>query len=131
MIFTVKAQIPGFESIKEVEVEKIDEFFVRLVSKSDSTTFTLINPFMIRNYDFEIPEYFRALLDINEKTNVLILNIMIIATPIETSTVNFIAPLIFNTDNGTVAQVLLDSGKYPDFALMDSISNYLNKEEVE
>ena len=128
MIFTVKAQIPGFESIKEVEVEKIDEFFVRVISKSDATTFTTINPFMIRNYDFEIPEYFRALLDINEKTNILILNIMIIATPIETSTVNFIAPLIFNTDNGTVAQVLLDSGKYPDFALMDSISNYLNKE---
>ena len=128
MIFTVKTPIPGFETIKEVEVEKIDEFFVKLISKSDSTTFTLINPFMIRNYDFEIPEYFRALLDINEKTNVLILNIMIIATPIETSTINFIAPLIFNTDNGTVAQVLLDSGKYPDFALMDSISNYLNKE---
>jgi len=131
MIFTVKTPIPGFESIKEVEVEKIDEFFVRLVSKSDSTTFTLMNPFMIRNYDFEIPEYFRALLEINEKTNVLILNIMIIATPIETSTINFIAPLIFNTDNGTVAQVLLDSGKYPDFALMDSISNYLNKEKTE
>jgi len=130
MIFTVKTPIPGFESIKEVEVEKIDEFFVRLVSKSDSTTFTLMNPFMIRNYDFEIPEYFRALLEINEKTNVLILNIMIIATPIETSTINFIAPLIFNTDNGTVAQVLLDSGKHPDFALMDSISNYLNKEEA-
>lgn len=128
MIFTVKAQIPGFESIKEVEVEKIDDFFVRVISKSDTTTFTTINPFMIRNYDFEIPEYFRALLDINEKTNILILNIMIIATPIETSTINFIAPLIFNTDNGTVAQVLLDSGKYTDFALMESISNYLNKE---
>ena len=131
MIFTVKAQIPGFESIKEVEVEKIDEFFVRVISKSDTTTFTTINPFMIRNYDFEIPEYFKSLLEINEKTNVLILNIMIIATPIETSTINFIAPLIFNTDNGTVAQVLLDSGKYTDFALMDSISNYLNKEETE
>jgi len=131
MIFTVKAPMPGFESIKEVGVEKIDEFFVKVISKSDTTTFTTINPFMLRNYDFEIPEYFRALLDINEKTNVLILNIMIIATPIETSTINFIAPLIFNTDNGTVAQVLLDSGKYPDFALMDSISNYLNKEESE
>ncbi len=131
MIFTVKAPIPGFETIKEVEVEKIDEFFVRLLSKSDTTTFTLINPFMIRNYDFEIPEYFRALLSIDEKTNILILNIMIVATPIETSTINFIAPLIFNTDNGTVAQVLLDSGKYPDFALMESISNYLKKEEKE
>lgn len=128
MVFTVKAPIPGFESIKEVEVEKIDDFFVRVVSKSDATTFTTINPFMIRNYAFDVPEYFKSLLNIDEKTNILILNIMIIATPIESSTINFIAPLIFNTDNGTVAQVLLDAGKYPDFGLMDSISNYMNKD---
>ena len=131
MVFTVKAPIPGFEFIKEVEVEKIDEFFVKLISKSDTTTFTLINPFMIRNYTFDIPEYFKLLLGINEKTNILILNIMIIATPIESSTINFIAPLIFNTDNGHVAQVLLDAGKYPDFGLMESISQFLNKEETE
>ena len=62
---------------------KIDEFFLKLISKSDETTFTLINPFMIREYDFEIPEYFRALLDIKDDTNILVLNIMIIATPIE------------------------------------------------
>lgn len=129
MIFTVKAQIPGFDTIKEVEVEKIDDFFVKVISKSDTTTFTTINPFMIRNYAFDIPEYFKTLLGIDEKTNILILNIMITATPIESSTVNFIAPLIFNTDNGTVAQVLLDSNKYPHFGLMESISNYLNKEE--
>lgn len=128
MVFNVKAPIPGFEVIKEVEVEKIDEFFVKLISKSDTTTFTLINPFMIRNYNFKVPEYFRSLLDIKDDTNILILNIMIIATPIESSTINFIAPLIFNTDNGTVAQVLLDSGLYPDFGLMESVSNYLNKE---
>ncbi len=131
MVFNVKAPIPGFEVIKEVEVEKIDDFFVKLVSKSDTTTFTLINPFMIRNYDFKVPEYFRSLLDIKDDTNILILNIMIIATPIESSTINFIAPLIFNTDNGTVAQVLLDAALYPDFGLMESISNYLNKETTE
>ena len=131
MVFNVKAPIPGFEVIKEVEVEKIDDFFVKLVSKSDTTTFTLINPFMIRNYDFKVPEYFRSLLDIKDDTNILILNIMIIATPIESSTINFIAPLIFNTDNGTVAQVLLDAALYPDFGLMESISNYLYKETTE
>lgn len=129
MVFNVKAPIPGFEIIKEVELEKIDEFFVKLISKSDTTTFTLINPFMIKNYEFKVPEYFKSLLDIKEDTNILILNIMIIATPIETSTINFIAPLIFNTDNGTVAQVLLDANLYPDFGLMESVSNFLNKEE--
>lgn len=131
MVFNVKAPIPGFEVIKEVEVEKIDDFFVKLISKSDTTTFTLINPFMIRNYDFKVPEYFKSLLDIKDDTNILILNIMIIATPIESSTINFIAPLIFNTDNGTVAQVLLDAAQYPDFGLMESVANYLNKEEKE
>lgn len=129
MIFSVKAPIFGFESIKEVELEKFDEFFVKFISKSDTTTFTLINPFMLRSYDFEIPEYFRALLDINEKSNILILNIMIIATPIETSTINFIAPLVFNVDNQSLAQVVLDATKYPKFGLMESISNYLNKEK--
>ncbi len=101
MIFTVKAPIPGFETIKEVELEKIDEFFIKLISKSDETTFTLLNPFMIRAYQFDIPEYFKSLLDVNENSSLAILNIMIIATPIETSTINFIAPLIFNTDYST------------------------------
>ena len=131
MIFSVKAPIPGFEAIKEVELEKIDEFFIKFISKSDATTFTLINPLMLRSYEFEIPEYFRTLLEINEKSNILILNIMIIATPIETSTINFIAPLVFNVDTKSVAQVILDANQYPKFGLMESISTYLNKEKSE
>ena len=131
MIFSVKAPIPGFETIKEVELEKIDEFFVKFISKSDPTTFTLINPFMLRPYAFEIPEYFRTLLDVNEKSNILILNIMIIATPIETSTINFIAPLVFNVDNQSLAQVVLEANQHPDFGLMESISLFLNKEKSE
>lgn len=131
MVFSVKAPILGFEPIKEVELEKIDDFFVKFISKSDATTFTLINPFMIRTYEFEIPEYFKALLDVQENSTILILNIMIIATPIETSTINFLAPLVFNVDNGTLAQVVLDANKYPQFGLMESISQYLNKEKTE
>ncbi len=128
MTFTVKSPILGFESIKEVQLEKIDDFFLKLQSTSDATSFTLINPFMLRTYDFEIPEYFQNLLELSKESNILVLNLMIIATPIETSAINFIAPLIFNTDKNTMAQVLLDSGKYPDFGLMESISTFLNKE---
>lgn len=131
MVFSVKAPILGFESIKEVELEKIDDFFVKFISKSDATTFTLINPFMLRPYEFEIPEYFRGLLGIDENSSILILNIMIIATPIETSTINFLAPLVFNVDNGTLAQVVLDANRYPEFGLMESIARFLNKEKAE
>jgi len=56
---------------------------------------------------------------------------MIIATPIETSTINFIAPLVFNVDNQSLAQVVLDANLYPDFGLMESISQFLNKETSE
>lgn len=129
MIFAVKAPIPGFEHIKEVQLEKIDDFFYKCVSKTDTTVFTLINPFMIRPYEIEIPDFFKETLGIGDKPNIAILNMMIVATPIETSTINFIAPLIFNVDNATVAQVVLDVNKHPNLGLMESISNYLNKEE--
>lgn len=129
MVFSVKTPIPGFEAIKEVEVEKIDEFFMKLLSKNDNTTFTLINPFLLRDYDIEIPEYYKSLLNISEMSNIFVLNIMIVASPIETSTINFIAPLIFNADNQTMAQVILDANKHPDLGIMESVSRFLNKEE--
>ena len=125
MTFEVKATIPGFEQIKSVELEKVDDFFMRLKSLQDETVFTLINPFLLREYDFEIPTYFKNLLELEKQSNTLVLNIMIVSTPIETSAVNFIAPLIFNTEKQCVAQVLLDSNKYKEYGILENISDYL------
>ena len=125
MIFEVKTPIPGFDQIKTVELEKVDDFFMRLKSCEDNTTFMLINPFLLREYDFEIPEYFKNLLELEEQDHTLVLNIMIVSTPIETSVVNFIAPLVFNTEKKYVSQVLLDSNKYKEYGIMEKISNYL------
>ncbi len=127
MEYTIKAPILGFEHIKRVKIEKIDDFFMKLESLDDDTTFTLINPFLLRNYDFEIPDYFKNLLEIDKNTNISVLNIMIIATPIETSTINFIAPIIFNTDKKIAGQILLDENRYKDYGIMESISSYLEK----
>ncbi|MBL0703122.1 MAG: flagellar assembly protein FliW [Sulfurospirillum sp.] len=111
---------------KKVELEKIDDFFLKLKSCDDDTVFMLINPFLLRTYDFKIPKYFENILELEESKSKLILNIMIIATPIESSVVNFIAPLIFNTDKHYVAQVLLDSNTYKEYGIMENISNYLD-----
>ena len=127
MTFEVKTPIPGFDQVKNVELEKIDDFFMRLKSCDDDTVFMLINPFLLREYDFEVPEYFKNLLELEEQNNTLVLNIMIVSTPIETSVVNFIAPLIFNTDKKCVAQVLLDPNKYKDYCIMENISDYLGE----
>ena len=127
MTFEVKTPIPGFDQVKQVELEKVDEFFMRLKSCDDDTVFMLINPFLLREYDFEVPEYFKNLLELKEQSSTLVLNIMIVSTPIETSVVNFIAPLVFNTDKGSVAQVLLDSNKYKEYGIMENISDYIGE----
>ena len=125
MTFDIKSPILGFEHIHNVELEKIDDFFAKLVLTSQEISFTLINPFAIRDYDFEIPEYFKSLLNVTSHSNILVFNIMIVTTPMEKSTINFIAPLVFNVDNQTMAQVLLDNSLYPSFALVENISKYL------
>ena len=127
MIFSVKTPILGFEQIKNVELEKIDDFFYKLKSCDDETVFMLINPFLLRNYDFVVPEYFKNILELDENSKPLVYNIMIVSKPIENSVINFIAPLVFNKDKGNMAQVLLDANRYKEYGIMENISDYLSK----
>lgn len=60
---------------------------------------------------------------ITPESNLLIYNIMILQTPIEKSTINFVAPLIFNTDNQLMAQIIIDNRS--DFGIAEPIKNYL------
>ncbi|WP_104697114.1 MULTISPECIES: flagellar assembly protein FliW [unclassified Helicobacter] len=131
MIFEVKSPILGFERVKKMRLEKIDEVFVRLSNAEDnSPVFTLINPFVLREYEFDVPAAVRLLLDLENAKNVFIANIMVIQSPIQESTVNFLAPVVFNFDNQTMAQVVLDSLKYPQYQLAEPVSAYYKDESV-
>ncbi len=126
MDFEVKLPILGFENIKNMKLEKIDDIFMRLTNSDEPTpTFMLINPFVLRSYELEVPDAVKIILDLKENTNLLILNIMITHTPIEQSTINFVAPLLFNFDSKGMGQVVLDSIKYPEYGLTEPISKYL------
>lgn len=126
MQFDISSSLLGFENIKTVQLEKIDEIFMKMVSAEDENiSFTLINPFVLREYDFELTTQVQELLGATQESNLLILNIVVIQTPIENSLVNFLAPIIFNTDTSKAAQIILpDSGLY---AIAEKISAYLNK----
>jgi flagellar assembly factor FliW len=127
MKFEVSVPLLGFKDVKEVELEKIDEIFMRMTSSHDSNiSFTLINPFVLRDYDFEVSDEIKDILAIDEKANILILNIVLIQTPIENSVVNFIGPLIFNTDNHKMAQVIISDSK--EYGVAEKISTFLNKD---
>ena len=126
MKFDMAVPLLGFENIKEVQLQRIDDIFMKMQAIEDKhISFTLVDPFVLREYDFEVPQKTQELLEIDEKANLLILNIVLIQTPIEDSVVNFIGPLLFNTDNKKAAQVILqESTKY---GVAEKISTFLNK----
>jgi flagellar assembly factor FliW len=127
MIFDLKAPILGFDDITQLELKKIDDIFMRLQSiDADEPSFTLINPFVLRDYAFDIPSPLQKKLEINDNSNLLIFNIVMIQKPIENSTVNFIAPLIFNTDNQTMAQMIINDRL--DYGVTEVISSFFQKD---
>ena len=125
MVFDVDTPLLGFENFKQFELEKIDDIFMRLKAiDKEEPSFTLINPFILRDYEFDIPTSVQDSMQINDSSNILILNMVIISTKMEKSTINFAAPMIFNTDNKKMVQIILsDSNKY---SISEPISGYLN-----
>ena len=127
MIFSVKSPILGFEHIKTMELIELDKFFVKLASKDDETSFTMINPFALRSYEFDIPSYYEELMEIKESSQLSIYNIIVVVLPLEKSTVNFVAPIVCNMDNMTLSQVVLDVTKYPQYGQAEMIENFIQK----
>ena len=125
MKFEAVLPILGFENIKEYELEKIDDIFFSL--KGGNISFTLINPFALRDYDVVISSQDKEKLGITNDSNILILNNMIVATPLQNSTVNFASPLIFNMDTNKMGQVILENAD--NYSLTDILANYLKESE--
>jgi len=126
MIYEVKSPILGFEKIKKMKLEKVDKVFAKLSdAENENVAFTLVNPFMLREYDITIPDNFTEKLDIDKKSIIQVFNIMILQNPIRESTINFLAPLIFNDNKKTMGQIILDGNKYTNYSIADKISNYI------
>jgi len=126
MKFDICVPLLGFDDVKKVKLEKIDDIFMKMQSETDEhISFTMIDPFVLREYDFEIPDSTQELLEVDKDSNLLILNIVLIQTPIEDSVINFIGPIVFNTDNNKAAQIILqDTSKY---GVAEKISTFLNR----
>ncbi|MFZ2891318.1 flagellar assembly protein FliW, partial [Sulfuricurvum sp.] len=95
MQYDVKSTILGFDQVTKVELSEIDEMFSMLKSCDGSNvSFTLVNPYLLREYSFDLPTSIRVLLDINEDSKVVVYNIAVIQDPLDESCINFLAPLI-------------------------------------
>ncbi len=125
MSYEVRGIILGFEDTLNIEIHEIDELFSTIQDKNnENISFTIANPYSLREYSFDLPIDLKVLLDINENSNVSVYNIVVIQKPLEDSTVNFLAPIIINNDNNKIGQAVLDSKKHPDFGMSETIKSF-------
>ncbi|MCE3038750.1 flagellar assembly protein FliW [Helicobacter anatolicus] len=127
MRYDLKSPILGFEHITEVEFEKIDDLFAKISNKKEQFEIFLVNPYMLREYSFEIPNYISLLLELNAQSGVEVYCAMVLQKNREDSMVNFLAPIVFNTQNAKAGQVVLSMLDYPDFNLSAPLSLFVSK----
>ena len=126
MSYMIKREILGFETINEVVINEIDELFSTMQDKDNkNVSFTMVHPYPLREYSFDLPSDVKVLLDVHEKSNVSVYNIVVVQKPLEESTINFLAPIVVNHDNNTIAQVVLNTKRHPGFGLCETIKTYL------
>ncbi len=125
MSYEVKVSILGFEDTLNVEINEIDSLFSTMQDLDNKNiSFTIVNPYLLREYSFDLPSSIKVLLDIHENSNISVYNIVVIQKSLENSTVNFLAPVIVNNDNRKIAQAVLDSKGHPDFGMCESIKSF-------
>lgn len=125
MSYEVKGQILGFENMTSVEIHEIDELFSTMIDRDNKDiSFTMANPYLLREYSFDLPLSLKILLEINEKSNVSVHVIVVIQKPLEDSTVNFLAPIIVNHDNKKIAQAVLEKSSHPEFGMSEKIKSF-------
>lgn len=125
MEFEIVSPILGFEEIKSIRLEKIDNIFANIIA-NNGVRWSLVNPYTLREYPIKLPLYAQALLDFNNNSSFEIYCMMILQKPLEDSKINFLAPLIFNITNKKVLQIYYQASEYPDFVKLESL-RYFNK----
>lgn len=112
-VFNFPKGIPGFEELTQFSVIDIpDTPFAQLQSiEEDSISLLITDPFMFYpDYEFDLPPSIVEELEL--KSNLLIRNIVTTKPVITDSTINLLAPIIFNLDNNQARQVILQSTEY-------------------
>ncbi len=128
MSYEVKGQILGFENTANVNINEVDGLFSTMIDADNKNiSFTMVNPYELREYSFDVPTDLKILLDINENSHVNVYNIVVIQEPLEKSAINFLAPIIVNEDNKRVGQAVLNSKTHPDFGMAETIESFKTK----
>ncbi|VDH00956.1 Flagellar assembly factor FliW [Lysinibacillus sphaericus] len=114
--WTFPKGLPGLEDETQfvlLPIEGNDNFQVMQSVTSANVALIVSNPYTIVNdYSFEIDEPTLELLKIKAQEDLMILSVMTLKQPFESSTINLQAPLVFNIKNNTAKQMILNDANY-------------------
>jgi flagellar assembly factor FliW len=113
-IVTFERGIPGFPTEKQfVFYELPDTPFFVMQSVENELYFLTINPFaFFKDYQFDLPESAEHFLEIQEREQVAVYNIITAQEPFSKSTVNTQAPVIVNAANRKGMQLVLENVRF-------------------
>jgi len=128
MSYEIKGEILGFQDTKNVDINEIDPLFSTMIDiDNENISFTLVNPYILREYSFDVPPETQELLEINKDSKIAVYNILVVQKPLEKSVINFLAPIIVNLDKKLLTQIILDPKDHPDYGMAETIDSF--KEE--
>lgn len=108
--------LPGFEEETEfvlLPIEGNNAFQVLQSTKQANIAFIVANPYtLIDDYSFEIDEPTIDLLGIKQPEDIIVLAILSMKEPFESSTINLQAPLIFQIHNKQAKQMILNDNRF-------------------
>lgn len=108
--------LPGLEEEKQfvlLPIEGNNSFQVMQSITSAPIALIVSNPYaLVENYPISIDEPTLDLLNIKKQEEVMILTVMSLRHPFESSTINLQAPLIFNGTNQKAKQMILNDSQF-------------------
>lgn len=112
--------VPGFPDEKDfVLLDLADNPVFQILQSVDSmyTAFFVINPFVIyEDYTFDLEDPILETLQIKNEGEIVILSIVTLRDPFQSSTINLKAPVIINSNQMLGKQYILNKEDYPSKA---------------
>ncbi|MFZ3590383.1 flagellar assembly protein FliW [Bacillus sp. DJP31] len=119
--------LPGFEENKKFILLPLDTespFLILQSLEERDLGFVVIEPFLtFPNYEFDLSESIVEKLQLEDKNDSIVFNILSIKEPFEQTTVNLQAPVIVNKNKRLGRQVILNDYKYNSRHLLNEYSS--------
>lgn len=109
-MYEITIPLLGFDEIKKVNLEKLDEYFSTLIlDKENLINFTIVNIKYLQHaaFDFNIEDDILEKMHIRSREDFDIYFSVVLQDPIEKSIVNLVAPILINKRHNLIGQYII------------------------